>query len=111
MWEYGYSSLKDSTLNEVEKIKAVKIAQIKEQQGKQCPVCYNTAIQHRFNSNSADQKFAYKCCNSECNTDNLKTARARRCRNVGCSQETSPLGWLGTKQKRLDFYASGYGLD
>ena len=62
--------------DEVEKIKAVKIAQIKEQQGKQCPVCYNTAIQHRFNSNSADQKFAYRCCNSDCNTDNLKTARA-----------------------------------
>jgi len=62
--------------DEVEKIKAVKIAQIKEQQGKQCPVCYSTAIQHRFNSNSADQKFAYRCCNSDCNTDNLKTARA-----------------------------------
>lgn len=62
--------------DEVEKIKAVKIAQIKEQQGKQCPICYNTAILHRFNSNSADQKFAYRCCNSECNTDNLKTARA-----------------------------------
>ena len=32
----------------VERVKAVKIAQIKEQQGKQCPVCYSTAIQHRF---------------------------------------------------------------
>jgi len=62
--------------DEVEKIKAMKIAQIKEQQGKQCPLCFNTAIQHRFNSNSSDQKFAYKCCNSECKTDNLKTARA-----------------------------------
>ena len=33
---------------QVERVKAVKIAQIKEQQGKQCPVCYSTAIQHRF---------------------------------------------------------------
>ena len=33
--------------DEVERVKAVKIAQIKEQQGKQCPLCYSTAIQHR----------------------------------------------------------------
>ena len=50
------------TDEEVEKIKAVKIAEIKEQQGKQCPICYNTAINHRVTT--------------DCNVDNLKTARA-----------------------------------
>ena len=62
--------------DEVEKIKAVKIAQIKEQQSKQCPLCYSTAINHRFNCDGTEQKFAYKCCQTDCNTDNLKTARA-----------------------------------
>ena len=64
------------TDEEVEKIKAVKIAEIKEQQGKQCPICYNTAINHRETTAGAEQKFAYKCCHTDCNVDNLKTARA-----------------------------------
>ena len=62
--------------DEVEKMKAVKIAQIKEQQSKQCPLCYNTAINHRHNYDGTEQKFAYKCCQTDCTTDNLKTARA-----------------------------------
>ena len=61
--------------DEVEKIKAVKIAEIKEQQSKQCALCYNTAIDHRGGVDT-DQKFAYKCCQEGCSTDNLKTARA-----------------------------------
>ena len=64
------------TDEEVEKIKATKIAEIKEQQGRQCPICYNTAINHRVNTAGAEQKFAYKCCYTDCNVDNLKTARA-----------------------------------
>ena len=87
----------------MEKVKAAKIVQIKEMQQKQCPVCYSTALQHRlepylsrcsylfldivlilnasfffvprFNSQSQEQKFAYKCCVTDCNADNLKTAR------------------------------------
>ena len=62
--------------DEVEKMKAVKIAEIKEQQSKQCPLCYNTAINHRHSFDGAEQKFAYKCCQADCSTDNIKTARA-----------------------------------
>lgn len=47
------------TDEEVKKIKAVKIAEIKEQQGKQWPICYNTAINHRVITAGAEQKFAY----------------------------------------------------
>jgi len=69
--------VKESVDDEVEKIKEQKIAQIKEQQARQCPVCYNTAIAHRFNiENGGDQKFAYRCCHSECNLNSIKTARA-----------------------------------
>ena len=32
-------------------------------------------LDHRFTSQSQEQKFAYKCCVTDCNTDNLKTAR------------------------------------
>ena len=62
--------------DEVERVKAIKIAEIKEQQNKVCPHCYNTAINHRFSSPGSDQKFSYKCCINDCATDNLKTARA-----------------------------------
>ena len=62
--------------DEVEGIKEQKIAQIKEQQARQCPICYNTAISHRFNLNKGEQKFAYKCSHGECSMGNLKTARA-----------------------------------
>ena len=40
--------------------RSVKIAEIKDQQGKQCPICYNTAINHRVTTAGAEQKFAYK---------------------------------------------------
>ena len=87
--------------DEVEKIKAVKIAQIKEQQSKQCPLCYSTAIQHRLSSPGAEQKFAYKCCQADCHTDNLKTARAfnQHMLKHGESQVrhlcNAPLHWTG----------------
>ena len=70
--------------DELERSKAVKIAQIKEQQGKQCPACFATAIQHRVTTPaspgtaaaSPGQKFAYKCCTADCSAESLKTARA-----------------------------------
>ena len=61
--------------DEVERMRAVKFAEIKEQQQKRCPICYKTALEHRITCTGTDQKFAYKCCHSECGVDNLKTAR------------------------------------
>ena len=69
--------------DEGERVNAVKICNIREQQDTKCPLCHSSAIQHRLTSQSHGQKFSYICCSLGCNMDNLKTAKAFNLHMVG----------------------------